>query len=118
MRYVPNPAHKVQTTEAGPPRWRPNKTPCPKGMTRHERSQLLKGSIAADPASPKSRRYAVRRGDAGLEFFAAQVTQVVGGKPEYHGYPADHVPGNVLREFLKKGVISRPEYSKQIRKLG
>ena len=29
MYYYPNPAHKTETTEAGPPRWRPDKEPCP-----------------------------------------------------------------------------------------
>ena len=30
MRYWPNPAHKRETTEAGPPAWSPDKDPCPK----------------------------------------------------------------------------------------
>ena len=118
MRYFPNPAHKVDTTEAGPPRWRPDKTCCPKGMTRSERDQLLKDSIAESPSVTNSRRFAVRSTDSGPEFFAAQVTQVVEGKPEYHGYPTDHVPGNVLREFRNRNLISKPEYGKQIKKLG
>ena len=33
MRYFPNPAHKRETTEAGPPRWRPDKEPCPAERT-------------------------------------------------------------------------------------
>ena len=79
MRYLPNPAHKIETTEAGPPAWRPDKTPCPKEMTLAERTQLLLDSIAEDPNSPASRRFAVRRSESGLEFFAAQMTRVVNG---------------------------------------
>ena len=80
MRYFANPAHKVETTEAGPPAWSPDKTPCPKGMTLRERTELLRNSIAEDPASPASRRFTVRRTGSGLEFFAIQTTQVVNGE--------------------------------------
>ena len=69
MRYFANPAHKIETTEAGPPAWRPDKTPCPKGMTLRERTELLRDSIAEDPNSPISRRFAVRRSASGLDFF-------------------------------------------------
>jgi hypothetical protein len=41
MRYWPNPAHKQETTEAGPPQWRPGKEPCPREMTVAERDELL-----------------------------------------------------------------------------
>lgn len=68
MYYFPNPAHKRETTEAGPPRWRPDKEPCPK-MSPRERATLLRDSIARDPASPTSQRFAIRRGASGLEFF-------------------------------------------------
>lgn len=64
--------HKVETTEVGPPAWRPDKTPCPERMTLPERTQLLRDSIAEDPGSPTSRHFAVRRSDSGLEFFAAE----------------------------------------------
>jgi hypothetical protein len=37
MRYWPNPAHKAETTEAGPPLWTPDKDLCPTGMTVAER---------------------------------------------------------------------------------
>ena len=54
MRYFANPAHKKETTEAGPPRWRPDKEPCPEGMTLRERTELLRESIAETPDSPTS----------------------------------------------------------------
>ena len=118
MRYFANPAHKVETTEAGPPSWRPDKTPCPKGMTLDERAELLRHSVAEDPDSPTSRRFAIRRNESGLEIFAAQMTRIVDGESEYHGYPTDHVPGKVLRHFRDNGTITRPEYKKLVKRLG
>ena len=118
MRYFANPAHKLETTEAGPPAWRPDKTPCPEGMTLPERTQLLLDSIAEDPNSPTSRRFAVRRSESGLEFFAAQITQIVNGVPEYHGYPTDYVPGRILRQFRDDGAITWPEYRRLVKRLG
>ena len=118
MRYFANPAHKVDTTEAGPPAWSPDKTPCPKGMTLHERTELLRNSIAEDPASPASRRFTVRRTESGLEFFAIQMTQVVNSEIEYHGYPTRFVPGKILRQFRDQGTISQPEYRSLVKRLG
>jgi hypothetical protein len=59
MRYWPNPAHKVETTEAGPPLWTPDKDRCPPGMTVQERRALLDASVAVDPTNHRSRRFAV-----------------------------------------------------------
>ena len=118
MRYFPNQAHKLETTEAGPPAWRPDKTPCPKEMTLRERAQLLRDSIPLDPDSPTSRRFAIRRNQSGLEFFTARVTQVANGEVVYNGYPASHVPGSVLRQFRDGGVISRSEYRRLVKRLG
>ena len=118
MRYFPNPAHKVETTEAGPPRWRPDKTPCPEGMTIQERTQLLRDSIAENPDSPTTRRFAVRRSDSGLEFFAAQMTRIVNGETEYHGYPTFYVPVKILRQFRDNGIITRSEYRMSVKRLG
>ena len=87
-------------------------------MTLPERTRLLRDSIAEDPNSPTSRRFAVRRGGAGLEFFAAQMTRIVNGKIEYHGYPTDYVPGKVLRRFRDDGVITWPEYRRLVKRLG
>ena len=118
MRYFANPAHKLETTEAGPPRWRPDKTPCPEGMTFRERTILLRESVAEDPDSPESRRFAVRRTEFGLEFFAAQMTQVVNDEVEYHGYPTRWVPGRILRRFRDQGKISHAEYRRLVKRLG
>ena len=118
MRYFANRAHKVETTEAGPPGWRPDKEPCPKGMTLRERSELLRGSVAENPHSPTSRHFAVRRIESGLEFFTAQMTQVVNGEIEYHGYPTPYVPGKILRQFRDQGKISQSEYRSLVKRLG
>ena len=60
MRYFANPAHKRETTEAGPPRWRSDKEPCSEGMTLRERTELLRESVAE---SPIHRRLPVLRFD-------------------------------------------------------
>ena len=117
MYYFPNPAHKTAMTEAGPPRWRPDKEPCPK-MTQRERTRLLQESVAKDPDSPTSQRFAVRRGSSGLEFFTARMTQVVNDDVEYHGYPTSHVPGSVLRRFRDQGRITKADYRRLVKRLG
>ena len=87
-------------------------------MTLPERTQLLRDSIAEDPNSPKSRRFAVRRSESGLELFAAQMTRIVNGETEYHGYPTVYVPGRILRQYRGDGTITQPEYRKLIKRLG
>ena len=118
MRYFANPAHKLETTEAGPPRWRPDKEPCPEGMTLRERRELLRDSVAEDPDSPASPRFAFRRGESGLEFFKARVTRIVDGGVEYHGYPTHRVPGKVLRRLRDLDKISKTEYRRLVKRLG
>ena len=118
MRYVANPADKIETTEAAPPRWRPDKEPCPEGMTLRERTELLRESVAEDPDSPTSPRFAVRRGESGLEFFTAKVTRIVNDEAEYHGYPTCQVPRKVLRRFRDQGRISPEEYRSLLKRLG
>jgi hypothetical protein len=87
MRYWPNPAHKRGTSEAGPPRWWPDKEPCPDDLTIDERSELLSSSLALDPADAHSRRFNVRRCVRGLELYEAKWTRDVDGEPEFHGHP-------------------------------
>jgi hypothetical protein len=67
MRYWPNPAHKAETTEAGPPLWTPDKDLCPTGMTVAERRDLLATSVPANEEYPRSRRFAMRRAQHGVE---------------------------------------------------
>ena len=117
MRYAPNPAHKSETTEAGPPRWRPNKALCPR-MSVDERARLLAASIAENPRDPRSVRYTFRRGAGAVEFFAARWTREVDGEQEFHGYPTSHVPGSVLKKLRDRGDITEPEYNRLRKDLG
>lgn len=116
MKYWPNPAHKKDTSEAGPPRWRPSKTQCPP-MTIEERDDLLRRSAPEDPSSPTARRFAMRR-TAGLEWFAAVFTEFRDGEPVFHGYPTRSVPARVLRAFRDAGSITDAEYRRAIKELG
>ena len=112
MRYWPNPAHKRETSEAGPPGWRPGKTKCPDDMTVAERNKLLETSIPADPSKPCSRRYNIRRGAHGLELYDFQCAPDENDEPVCHGYPTTFLPGPILRVLLADGKISQPEYSR------
>ena len=87
-------------------------------MTPRERATLLQKSVAKDPGSPTSQRFAVRSGASGLEFFTARVTRVVNGDVEYHGYPTSHVPVGVLRQFRDQRRITRAEYRSLLKRLG
>lgn len=118
MRYWPNPAHKKETTEAGPPRWHPGKTPCPNDMTLRERHELLLKSVPENPSDPHSRRYNLRRGTTGLEIFEAKFTQEVDDDVEFHGYPCSSVPTRVLRKFRDDGLIMEAEYRRMARTFG
>lgn len=110
LRYWPNPSHKTETTEAGPPRWNPDKDKCPSDMTVAERNELLKASIAVDPSDQESRRFVARRVDGRLELFDIKFTQVIDGEPEFHGHPAQRVPRPVLKAMRDQGVITDAEY--------
>src|SRR2546430_1085900 len=118
MHYWPNPAHKRETTEAGPPRWRPDKEPCPSGMTVAERDQLLQDAVPIDASDAASRRFAVRRSLRALELYDIKRTGDVNGEPEFHGHPATFVPAKVLRTFRDLGRISQAEYRQLIKDFG
>lgn len=119
MRYWPNPAHKRETTEAGPPCWRPGKEPCPPNMTVAERDSLLQASLPEDETNPASRRYAVRRDDTGrLQFFEAKFTEEREGARVFHGHPTRRVPARILRRFRDQGLICQAEYRACLRELG
>jgi len=116
MRYWPNPAHKKETSEAGPPRWRPKKTLCPR-MEPDERERLLQEAVPENPGVVGSSRYALRLGEGGYEWFVALLTRMVDGEPEYHGFPCAHVPYRVLRAFRDAGRITDAEYRRFIKEL-
>lgn len=112
MRYWPNPAHKQETTEAGPPQWRPGKEPCPREMTVAERDELLECSVPLDAEDAGSRRFALRRTTRRLEFYDVKHTGIVESEHEFHGHPATWVPTQVLRIFRDRGDLTAAEYRK------
>lgn len=118
MRYWPNPAHERETTEAGPPGWRPDKDPCPDDVTVDERAELLATAVPKNRDDPHSRRYNVRRVAEGLEIFEAKWHADVEGEPEFHGHPTTCVPGAVLRILRDQERISDAEYRRLVRDLG
>jgi hypothetical protein len=118
MRYWPNPAHKRETTVAGPPAWRPDKEPCPDDLSVDERDELLEASIPRDPEDPASRRWVARRGPNGLELYDVKCSGEVAGEPEFHGHPASFVPAVVLRQLRDAGQITAVEYRQLTKTLG
>jgi hypothetical protein len=82
-----------------------------------ERKQLLEESVAEDPERAGSTRYALRVGPTGIEWFAARLTRMVDGEPEFHGYPCSHVKPAVLRQFKIAGRITEAEYRRFLREL-
>jgi len=116
MLYWPNPAHKRETSEAGPPKWRPHKSACPR-MRVEEREELLRLSVA-DSSHSASPRYALRVTDSGFEWFVARAHRVQDDEVEYHGYPVNYVPPRVLRVFRDRGSISDADYRRLTRQLG
>lgn len=118
MRYAPNPVHKTVWTEAGSPSPWSDKTPCPADLTSGDCAELLMGSVPEDPGDPRSRRYAVRRAEVGVEIFAAQVHSPAGQEPiELHGYPVATAPAKVLRKLRDSGDLSEAEYRRFVRGL-
>jgi len=118
MLYWPNPAHKAETTEAGPPLWTPDKDLCPTGMTVAERRDLLATSVPANEEDPRSRRFALRRTEHGLELFDVKWTEdSPGGDPVFHGHPASRVPRTVLKRWRDDGVVTAAEYRRLSREL-
>ena len=88
-------------------------------MTPRQRTALLRDSIPEQADSPASRRFAVRQGESGLEFFVAQATRTTeSGEVEYHGYPTSSIPGRVLRRFRDRGDITSAEYRRLVKRLG
>jgi hypothetical protein len=87
-------------------------------MTIAERNQLLEDSLPEDPDKLTSRRFALRRGSEGLEWFEGRLTRCEEDEAEFHGYPTGNVPAKVLRRFREQGKLSEAEYRKMIRELG
>ena len=119
MVYFPNPAHKVETTEAGPPRWNPDKEKCPREMTVVERLELLELSQAEDGAEDNPKRWAVWRTISGVFFFETKPTLTLpDGRLEVHGHPTSRVPPRILRQMRDSGLITPAEYNRFRKELG
>ncbi len=119
LSYHPNPAHKKETTEAGPPRWNPSKEICPSDMSIQEREKLLKGSESRDGSPNDPHRFAIRRIGKTIELYETRLTlQRPDGVTEVHGHPTEQIPPIVLRRMRDNGLITSAEYKQLIRSLG
>jgi hypothetical protein len=119
LTYVPNPAHKVTTSEAGPPRWHPDKAACPTDLSPGEMRSLMEESLAEDDDPLNPRRYALRRVGNRSEWFTSRLTRRrPDGTIEIHGHPIDpereRIPPKVLRRFRHTGRISKSEYKRLV----
>jgi len=85
-------------------------------MTIAERQDLLETSVA-DPRKAGC-RYALRRTDRGLEWFAGRITCYDGDEAVFHGYPTSTVPARVLRLFRDDKRISDAEYRRFAKRRG
>jgi hypothetical protein len=118
FEYEPSPAHKIQTTEAGPPRWIPFKEKCPPEMTVREREELLAQSISEDGRRETPRRYAFRHTPNGPEFYECKLTREKSdGTIVVHGHPTSRVPPRVLRRMRDMGLITQAEYRFLVKEL-
>jgi hypothetical protein len=86
-------------------------------MTVAERTALLEASIAVVLGDPRSRRFALRRSERGLEIFDIKHTGEVDGEPEFHGHPASRVDRAVLKVWRDRGEITLAEYNRLRREL-
>ncbi len=87
-------------------------------MTVQERDELLSGSFPWDPGDETSKRYALRAGTAGLEWFEGRFTERLGDDLVFHGFPTEHVPASVLKAFRDRGRISHAQYRTFVKRLG
>ena len=116
--YEPSPAHKVETTVVGPPKWNPHKERCPTDLGIAEREELLADSVARDDDALAPRRWAVRRTAKGLEFYESKLTrEMPDGALVVHGHPTLRVPPSVLRNWRRAGTITAAEYNRLRREL-
>lgn len=115
IAYRENPKHKPGCSGEGPPRWFPSSDSlCPDDISTVDAEALLaesvEGSSAAHPDS--TARYALDRQG---RFFKAYSED---HGTTWHGYPVRRdlvhlqVPARVLRQFVKRGQLTRAEYGK------
>ncbi len=113
--YRENPKHKRGCRGEGPPRWFPSRDSlCPEDLSISEAEALLASSIEGrDATHPDARaRFAM---DAQGRFFKGYSED--GGRT-WHGYPVRRdlvprqVPTQVLRELVRRGVLTAADYKK------
>lgn len=120
-RYKKNDKHKRGTSGGGPPRWFPSRDSlCPDDFSTALAQELLNESVdGVDEAHPGARAlYAMHQG----EFYKAYCEGTEPGEDGpvevWHGYPVrrelvpHQVPCRVLREFVRRGRLTRSEYKK------
>lgn len=121
MHYRPNDKHKPGCSGEGPPRWFPSSDSlCPDDVSLEEAGELLRSSIEArDDAHPNTRARIALDGQG--RFFKAYSED---GGQSWHGYPVSRnlvprqIPARVLREFFKRGQLTRADYKKLLGSAG
>jgi len=119
-RYKKNDKHKRGASGEGPPRWFPSRDSlCPDDIDTKLAQELLDdGVCGADAAHPNARAiYAMHEGQFYKAYCEGTEAPSQGQRDEvWHGYPVRkelvprQVPSRVLREFVKRGRLSRAEY--------
>jgi hypothetical protein len=118
--YRKNDKHKRGTSGEGPPRWFPSRDSlCPDDLPMSVCRQLLEDPVdGADPAHPSAKAlYAMHNGEFYKAYCEGTERDDVGEQVEvWHGYPVRRelvprqVPSRVLREFMRRGQLTRAEY--------
>lgn len=116
-KYKANPKHKRGCSGGGPPRWFPSSASlCPDDVTLADAAALLAAAVDGDDLTHPERRAKYCMDGQG-RFFKAY-TEDHGAT--WHGYPVDRavvnrqVPARVLREFLRTGLLARPDYTRLV----
>lgn len=120
--YKPNPKHKRGAIGEGPPRWfTSSDSLCPDTLDFSTAQALLNTAISGkDQVHPDQKAlYALHEGTFYKAYCQEASQDSSGDTVEYwHGYPVrkelvpTQIPSRILREFLKAGSLSKPEYKK------
>ena len=119
-RYKKNDKHKRGAGGEGPPRWFPSRDAlCPDHLDVSLAQLLLEEAVeGTDLAHPDARAvYSLHDGQFFKGYCEGTVDDPVQGPMElWHGYPVRRelvprqIPARVLREFVRRGRLSRAEY--------
>lgn len=111
--YQANPKHKRGARGGGPPRWFPDQDSlCPDDITTQMAQALLDESIDdIDEAHPDGRaRYAVDEQGRFFKAYSEDHGETWHGYPIREGLVGDQVPTRVLRQFRRRGLITKARY--------